>query len=105
MESKLVIATLNVNGLRDTAKRNRIFTLLKLKDQAMVLLQETHCNSLATAKQWEKEWGGKCFWSFGTARSKGVALLLNPKLSVNVEHFEFDINGRLLVVDLKINNA
>jgi len=105
MEDNLKIATLNVNGLKDKSKRNRIFTLLKLKGYAIILLQETHCNSLMVAKQWEKEWGGKCFWSFGTARSKGVALLLNPKLHFNVDHFAFDTNGRMLVLDLKINDA
>jgi len=105
MDVQVKIATLNVNGLRDAGKRNRIFTLLKLKDPSIVLLQETHCTSLTMAKQWEKEWGGKCFWSFGTARSKGVALLLNPKLNFNLEHFEYDTNGRLLVVDLKLNDA
>jgi len=94
-----------VNGLRDYSKRHRIFTLLKIKDPAIILLQETHCTSLTMAKQWEQEWGGKCFWSFGSARSKGVAIMLNPKFRFQIEHFEFDNDGRLLVLDLKYSET
>lgn len=57
------------------------------------------------AKHWEQEWGGKCFWSFGSARSKGVAILLNPKFHFQIEHFEWDNDGRLLVLDLKCNDT
>jgi exonuclease III len=105
MDTKYKIVTLNVNGLRDAGKRSRIFTLLKLKNPEIVLLQETHCTSLTMAKQWEQEWGGKCFWSFGSARAKGVAIMLNPNLQYKIEHFEYDNDGRLLVLDLNCSDT
>ena len=42
----------------------------------------------------------KAFWSFGGARSRGVAILTNPALEYHVDSFHYDTVGRFLLVDL-----
>ena len=49
--------------------------------------------------------GGRTFWSFGAARSRGVAILLKPKLDAKVKFFHYDTDGRLLVVDLDFGDS
>jgi len=61
-----------------------------------VLLQETHISCPKQAKVFEQSWQGKCYWSFGTGKSAGVAVLLPPHFSASVQRFLFDSDGRIL---------
>jgi exonuclease III len=99
----LLVATLNCNGLGGKPKRDRIFDILKLNRFDCIFLQETHVNSLAHAQEWERHWGGKAFWSFGTPFSRGVEVLFRPNLSFTQNYFHYDVEGRLLVIDDNIN--
>ena len=103
--TKLAFATLNCRGLRDYRARSTIFQQLKLESLDIVFLQETHVCDLKDAKKFEKNWGGKAFWSFGTAHSSGVGILLNKTLNYKIDSFDFDTKGRLLVLDIQIHNA
>jgi len=62
----------------------------------IVLLQETHVSCPKQAKIFERSWRGKCYCSFGTGKSAGVAVLLSPHFSGSVQRFLFDSNGRIL---------
>ena len=53
----LGVATFNVNGIKAKSKRIKIFEWLKLKNEEIIFLQETHSTS-EVEKQWEREWGG-----------------------------------------------
>ena len=44
------------------------------------------------------------FWAFGTNHSRGVGIILNSVLNYKISSFDFDFNGRFLVLDLEINN-
>jgi exonuclease III len=101
----LNIGTFNCNGLNSSFKRGKIFKFLKLNNFDIVFLQETHCSSIKDGQIWGKEWGGKCFWSFGTKFSCGVGIILSPSLKYQVKSFDFDANGRYLILDLNINEV
>ena len=99
------ITTININGFRETHKRNKIWELLKIYNFDLILLQETHINSKLLASQIEKEWGGKTFWSFSYSnQSTGVGILVNKNLYLGKYSFCHDTDGRLLIVDITINN-
>ena len=44
------------------------------------------------AKTWEAEWGGKVFFSHGSTHSKGVMILVNPKVELKIEKVISDNN-------------
>ena len=68
----------------------------ELLNFGIVLLQETHISCPKQAKAFERSWRGKCYWSFGTGKSAGVAVLLPPHFSGSVQRFLFDSDGRTL---------
>ena len=56
-------------------------------------MQETHVFRKQRADTIAKKWGGKCFWSFGTRKSAGVALFTFPG---QISRFQQDNEGRIL---------
>lgn len=67
--------SLNVRGLRDSIKRKATFLFLKNEKAHCYLIQETHSNN-TDEKFWSNQWGDKMYFSHGTNRSAGVAILL-----------------------------
>ena len=47
----------------------------------------------------------KCFFSHGTWYSKGVALLILKVLNINVSQTRSEIDGRRLVMDIKVEDT
>ena len=68
------IASLNVDGIRDDDKRARIFEYLKSLKYDFFLLQETHIQT-EDIEAWSTKWGGPCFWSPGSNKSRGVGIV------------------------------
>lgn len=54
--SNINVVSFNVNGLRNQAKRRKIFNYLKNASSHVVLLQETH-STPEVEKLWSSEWG------------------------------------------------
>jgi len=108
---RLSLGSLNVNGLRCKAKRQAVFRQLQQREGGLdiLVLQETHCASLAEAESWTRQgagpgmpWLGRAAWACGTAMSSGVAILVHE--SVLVEAFEVvdsHPTGRWVVVRLR----
>ena len=96
--------SLNVNGLNKSIKRRSIFRWLHHRKYDFTFLQETY-SSIEHARIWEAEWGGKVFFSHGTSHSKGVMTLINPILDFKVEKSICDKNGRLLILDLIVDDT
>ena len=86
------ILTLNVNGLRDNAKRAGILRWLRALPSVpdVVCLQETHCTSLAEGQTWFLSSGFECSVSPGTARSAGCIVLFRPPLSLEASRTDSD---------------
>lgn len=99
----LKIVSMNVNGLNMDAKRRIIFDHLRKTKADIALLQETHATS-AVEKIWGKEWGGASFFNNGTRSSRGVAILVNRNLSFNVCSINTDDHGRILCLDIEIDD-
>ena len=77
---------------------------LKEQNYDLCLLQETHCESEDDILTWSKEWEGKVVWSNGTRASKGVAILVKPKLDIKFTTTEKDLDGRYLNVCIEIDD-
>ena len=64
--------SLNCRGLGDLQKRDLLKQCLMYNKVNICFLQETYHYSLKCAKIFNRQFGGKLFWSFGTSRSKTV---------------------------------
>ena len=101
---RLKILTINVRGLGSAGKISKIVQELTYLNCDVVLLQETHVSCKRQADKFEKFWKGKCFWSFGTGKSAGVAVIFAPNFAVNIIRFLFDSNGRILSLLIDFHN-
>ena len=102
---KLRIVSLNVRGLRSSAKSAKISQELTHLNCDIALLQETHASCKKHAEKFEKAWKGKCFWSFGTGSSAGVAVIFSQNFPGKITRFLFDSNGRILSLLVEIRNS
>ncbi|WAR04889.1 LOW QUALITY PROTEIN: YTX2-like protein, partial [Mya arenaria] len=84
-------------------KRNAVFYKIKDNDYDFALLPETHCSINFEAKIWSSQWNGNAFWNNGDITSKGVAILVNKKLShVCVEIKSHMITGRFQTIKINV---
>ena len=98
---------LNVNGLNGAAKRRSLFAQLLAGPWDVVVLVETHCSGDTAAHAWVQEgagpgqpWRGHAFWAHGTSASRGVAVLLHPRLAARDPCVVFAAGeGRVLRVE------
>ena len=54
---------------------------------------------------WEAEWGGKVFFRHGSTHSKGVVILVNPKVELKIEKVISDNNGRYIILDTMVDDS
>ena len=109
----LTFRTNNCRGLRDNKKRYDYFSWLKSKPIGIYFLQETHCHLRKDKTKWGREWSPNqkdSYWSLGTNRSKGVAILFHPKLreigiDIDISDVLLDSNGRYIKLILKTGNC
>lgn len=85
--SNINIASLNVNGARDSKKRAEIYEFVKQKHFDVVLLQETH-SDVQNEVNWAMEWDGLSVLSHNNSLSAGVAILF----SKNVTPFSYEVD-------------
>ena len=101
--ANLNISSLNCRGLGTYNKRQYIAELFKINSIDICFLQETHCYSKFVANSWEKQWGGTCFWSFGSNRSRGVGIWIREGLNFTTLNYNRDSEGRIVSILIKIN--
>ena len=99
---KLKILTINARGLQNNKKRHCVFTYLKKNKFDIVGIQERHVSSNKQAEQWELQWGGKLFYSLGTARRLGQIILVNKKMMQNAVLVYRD--ERILLIEIAITD-
>ena len=78
----------------DMAKRKSFFLFCKGKDVNIIFLQETH-SKVEDITFWSKQ----CFFSHGTSRSAGVAILMKNLKGQVISHVA-DANGHWLILIL-----
>ena len=69
-----------------------------------MFLQETY-STRDIETVWKSEWGGNILYSHGTNHSRGVMILINPKLNIRTDHVTADKNGRYLLLQVAINDT
>ena len=92
----------NTRGLGNGAKRRTVFQWLQNFHKGVTLLQETH-STKADEKQWLKDWGGKIVFNHGSSMSRGVPILFPIGLDVTINDTIIDEEGRILLVDITID--
>ena len=90
--------SLNVKGIREKGKRQRICAWCKEKKADIVFLQETF-SSRDVEDKWASEWNGQGIYSHGTSHSKGVLMLINASLDIEIKKVICDSEGRYILVD------
>ena len=103
-QSLLTTITLNCQGLRNSTQRSVLFSWLSCFSPSIVCLQETHATSQAEMEQWldvendhdNNKPAYKVLSSPGSTRSRGVAVLYHPSLTVLSS--SADSQGRLQVI-------
>ena len=94
--TRITFITLNVRGINNQFKRRKIFRWIHDNNVDIAFLQETF-SVKENEKQWTTEWGGQILYSHGSPHSKGVMILFNPKLSIEIENREADEDGRYIL--------
>ena len=91
VRGEISIAGYNCNGLADY--KRSVFIWLKEKEYNIYCLQETHSTSLDEVA-WKKEWGDEIIFCHGQRNSKGVMILINKNVDLNVQIVRNDSQGR-----------
>ena len=97
---KLQIASLNVRGIGNNAKRREVFNWLRAKKFSIYMLQEVHCSE-NTTDSWTCEWGYKALFSCCSSSKAGVSILCNNNFNLNVIKTLQDPNGRFIICDIE----
>ena len=95
----LRIASLNVRGLGNNAKRKEVFNWLRAKKQSIYMLQEVHCSE-DTTDTWTCEWGYKALFSCCSSNKVGVGILFNNNFNFQIHMVFSDPNGRFIICDI-----
>lgn len=102
MTDNITVLSMNVRGIfSNRKKRLDIFNWVKGKQTSIVCFQETH-SSQDIEKEWEDEWGYKCYFSHFNNRSAGVSIMFRPGFDFKVHDSICDGNGRYIILDLSI---
>ena len=102
------ILSINVHGLRDIEKRANIVSWLSQQQQDIIFLQETYLCQQQDFDTFNTLWAGPTFFFFfspGGNHSCGVAILLKSSFQGAISSSSIDTNGRLVKVNLTINNS
>ena len=100
---KIIISSRNVDGLRDEAKRRKLFLLLKASSSDIILLQETHCTK-EFENTWKNDWDGEIIFSHGTSSQRGVAILIKRSADILPVNEIKDEHGRLIIIEIPLIN-
>ena len=93
------VSTINVNGLRDQTKRDRISQSC---GSDIIMLQETHASGFREARAWARDFDCAGFWSFGSKSSSGVAILLSKRHVWKPDGYLRDNSGRLVSITITV---
>ena len=101
----LQIASLNVRGLQNKNKRNRIFQYFKSKKYEPILLQETY-STPQDENIWKKEWEGPTFFSSLNNHKCGVAILCtNNQNKLKASYENTHKPGRHLSIKIEMESS
>jgi len=85
------VFSVNARAVRDPLKRKCLFLFFQNKGADFYFTQETHASN-SDISFWKSQWGRNIWFSFGSNRSAGVAILQG-----NFKHLS-DSNGRWVIL-------
>ena len=105
MMSEFNCLTFNVKGINNDLKRAQIFGFCKdkIKNNGIVLLQETHSCQREVAK-WKKEWDAELYLNHGTSNSRGTLIAISKGFDIKVWKYIDDQNGRIQILTFEHKN-
>ena len=101
--SKVMVGSLNCEGLNDFYKRISLFQALKNSDLSIIFLQETKLKP-ELEFQYIREWGdSKAIFNSTIGGKSGTAILINnPNIRVFKSTKMTDVEGRVIAVDMEM---
>ena len=105
MMSEFNYLTFNVKGINNDLRRAQIFGFCKdkIKNNGIVLLQETHSCQREVAK-WKKEWDAELYLNHGTSNSRGTLIAISKGFDIKVLKCIDDQNGRIQILTFEHKN-
>ena len=105
MDSKLKFLSNNINWLKSSIKRIKMFGYFrdKVSNNGIIFLQETHSTYDAHNKWWD-DFQGQIFFSHGTTNSCGVMIGFLGNKKINYNKIRTDNNGRIIVLEAEIDD-
>ena len=96
MSDSLKLLSVNVRGLTDRVKRNKIFQWCQMMGD-IIFLQETFSTE-DTEGMWKADWKGKMFFSHGSNHSRGVIIMFKSMVDFLTEKIIIDKEGRYVLM-------
>lgn len=96
--------SLNVRGIRSSAKKKALFLWLNKQNADIIFLQETYSTEEIEAI-WKTQFKGKMFYSHGTNHSCGVMILIKDDLEFNLKSSVLDAEGRYILMDATVQGS
>ena len=97
----LKILSFNVRGLNDEMKRCDVFSYLQTQKNDIYCIQDTHCTSKSEFN-FRKNWGSKVYHSYGTSRSRGVAIMFGQNIDSKVLNVVTDRVGNYIIMHMQV---
>ena len=92
-----------MRGLRELAKRLKIFRYIKSLNFDLICLQETHSVEQDEVL-WSTQWGSKIIFSHGESNARGVSILISKKAPIKIKESISDEQGRFINLICEIEN-
>ena len=91
------LLSLNVRGIRSSAKRKALFCWLNERKCDIVFLQETY-STKDVESIWKTQWQGKLYFSHGSNHSCGVMILVKDDVDFKLNSIISDDQGRYVII-------
>ena len=92
-------ASINVRGINDNVKRNKVYNWLLKKNVSIGFIQETFCTP-SFVPFFNVGWKGKIFHATtNSSHSRGVSIIFNPKLEFTLTSQHRGDDGRKLLLN------
>ncbi len=104
-KNDLKCGTLNVRGLNNTNKRNKVFKWLESTLLNIIFLQETYCTE-SVKPCFNSGWKGKIYHSCSDSKhSRGVCIMFSQRLNVEIKNVHQCQDGRRIMVNCIIDEV
>ena len=104
-DNQLYILSLNVRGMSVYNKRKLLYDYFREHHADIVMVQESH-NCVQTNANWEVEYRGRIFYSYGKTNARGVSTFISKKLLGKLSNIntKTDTEGLMLIMTFQLEN-